>query len=70
MSCCICDKAGHDEEIHGEEGEEILALREQVAELRVRLEEARPLVVYTGTQAGPHLAAKARAWLSESKAQT
>ncbi len=33
MSCCICNRAGHDEELHGDEGVEILELRERVSDL-------------------------------------
>jgi hypothetical protein len=39
MACCICDRAGHDEELHGEEGAEILELREQVRTMRSLLQE-------------------------------
>lgn len=37
MSCSICDGAGHDEELHGKEGQEILQLREENRELRAIL---------------------------------
>lgn len=40
MACCICDRAGHDEELHGEEGEEILTLRAETRTLRRALEDA------------------------------
>jgi hypothetical protein len=45
MACCICNRAGHDEELHGEEGEEILALRARNGVLAAVAEAAERLVL-------------------------
>lgn len=39
MSCSICNQAGHDEELHGEEGAEILDLRMRLGELQYEVDE-------------------------------
>lgn len=37
MACSICNKAGHDEELHGDEGQELLQLREDNRRMRIAL---------------------------------
>lgn len=54
MSCCICNRAGHDEELHGAEGREILELREEVLRLRLALER-----IYRGDTPAHKIAANA-----------
>lgn len=74
MSCCICNKAGHDEELHGDEGIEILELRERclryeralrlILEGKRRIDCASSLGVYA-SMAGRFIEA-AKSALSES----
>lgn len=75
MACCICNKAGHDEQLHGEEGEEILELRARCLRyeraLRLILEGKRRLDVISRGGVYASMAGRfievAKAALSEGK---